>query len=122
MAEQGTLAINDNVVKFAGANANSTYTAEAFTNVYIKCAEGLLCGECGTDFVTNYSSITTIGKELLRIAVASKAAQLAVQASTNNYLSPSDALLQLNFLDNQYIQAREQIKKSGDKLKFIGAT
>ena len=48
MAELGTLAVNADVVEEAGLNANATYTAEAYTNKYIKKAEGVLCSTCNS--------------------------------------------------------------------------
>ena len=98
MAEEGTLCTNSNVQYWAGANANSTYTAEAYTNVYIKAAEGLVCLETRYDWVTNYSSVSTIGKETLRLAAATLAAISAIQADMSGYTSRQEALIMINVL------------------------
>jgi hypothetical protein len=74
MAEEGTLCTNSNVTYLAGVNASATSKAEAYTNVYIKMAEGFICTSAQYDFVTNYASLSTIGKEILRQATASLAA------------------------------------------------
>lgn len=98
MAEAGTLAINADVEKYAGANSSATSTAEAYTNVYIKEAEGLLCTKARYDWVTNYASISTIGKEILRDAVASYAAVKAISYDMSGFTSRQEALIMVNIL------------------------
>lgn len=98
MAEEGTLAINADVLKKATAQASSTATAEAFTNVYIKMAEGQLCAASRYDWVTNYSSVSTIGKQILKDAASSYAAVLAIEYDTTGFYSTSQALTIINIL------------------------
>lgn len=74
MAEEGTLCINADVLKKAGAQASSVSSAESYTNVYIKMAEGQLCAAARIDFVTNYADVSDIGKEILRDACSCAAA------------------------------------------------
>ena len=98
MVEAGTLASQPDVAKLAGANASSTSVAEAYTNVYIKEAEGLLCAKSRYDWVTNYASISTIGKEILRDAVASYAAVKVVLYDMSGFSSRQEALIMINIL------------------------
>jgi hypothetical protein len=98
MAEAGTLAINADVLKEAGTNANATNTAEAFTNVYIKKAEGVLCAHTRYDWVTNYANVTTIGKEALREFVSCFAAQMAIKQDMSSFTSRQEALIMINNL------------------------
>lgn len=79
MAEQGTLCTNGDVEKKSGAFANSTADAEAYTNVYIKQAEGAICAACRYDVVTNYTSLSTIAKEFFRDVASSYAAVMVIQ-------------------------------------------
>lgn len=66
MTEAGVLCGNADVIKKSGVNANSTATAEAWTNVAIPMAEGFISAQARYDYVTNYSSISTIGKAFLK--------------------------------------------------------
>lgn len=105
MAEEGTLAINGDVVKFAGVNASSTSTAEAYTNVYIKMAEGFVCAQSHYDWVTNYASVSTIGKETLRTATAPIAAMMAIEYDMTGYFTQSEAQVMLDFLWSIAVEA-----------------
>lgn len=87
MAEEGTLAINADVVKMAGARASSTSTGEAYTNVYIKMAEGQLCAAARYDWVDNYADVSDIGKEVLRNAAAAFAAFMAIDYDPRGFLT-----------------------------------
>ena len=114
MAEAGTLCINADVLKFAGAGANSTYTAEAYTNVYILMAEGEVSASTRYDWVTNYSSVNDIGKEFLRLATASLAGIFAINADMSGYSSPIEAdsmKLTLYTIHNNAIKMLEDKKR-----------
>jgi hypothetical protein len=99
MAEAGTLCINADVVKKAGANANTTAVAEAATNVYIKEAEGFVCSSARYDYVTNYASVSTIGKEFLRDLTSSLAAIKALNYDMSGFTSRTEAqtMLDVNY-------------------------
>ena len=98
MAEEGTLAIREDVLKFAGANANTTATAEEYTNVYIKMAEGFVCVSARYDYVTNYASVSAIGKEHLRIATAAYAAMKVIEYDMSGFTSKEEAQTMLDVL------------------------
>lgn len=98
MTEEGTLAVNADVLEECGDKADSTYTAEAYTNKYIKKAEGLLCAKSRYDWVTNYASISTIGKEILRDAVSSYAAVKCIKQNMAVFTSRQEALIMINVL------------------------
>lgn len=91
MAEAGTLCVNADVVEECGDLANATYTAEAYTNKYIKKAEGFVCTQSRYDWVTNYASVSTIGKEFLRDATSKLAAFYAIKQSMSGYTSMTEA-------------------------------
>lgn len=98
MVEAGTLCGQTDVAKKAGANASATSVAEAYTNVYIKEAEGLLSAVSRYDWVTNYASVSTIGKEILRDAVASYAAVKVLNYDMSGFTSRQEALIMVNIL------------------------
>jgi hypothetical protein len=98
MAEAGTLCINADVLKKAGANALAAATAEGYTNVYILEAEAQLCTSARYDWVTNYASVSAIGKEILRDAASSYAAVLAISYDMSGYTSRQEALQIVNIL------------------------
>lgn len=119
MAEEGTLCINADVVKKAGASVNSASIAEAFTNVYIKMAEAQLSTAARYDFVTNYSSISDIGKEILRDAASSYAAILAINYQMNGYTSRQESLIMVNILWAGYQKVLNLLEKDQNYLAFI---
>ena len=98
MTEAGTLCTRENVQYKAGANASTTSTAEIYTNVFIKEAEAQLCTSARYDWVTNYTSISTIGKEILRDAASSYAAILAMSYDMSGFTSKQEALTMINIL------------------------
>lgn len=119
MAEEGTLAINANVVYKAGANHNTTYSAEAYTNFYIKLAEGKICLDTRYDWVTNYASVSTIGKEILREAVSCLAAIDVISVDMSGFSSRQEALIRVNVLWARYSDIVAKIVKDNNYKDFI---
>ena len=119
MAEEGTLAIRNNVVYEAGLNHNTTYSAEGYTNYYIKKAEGTLCLETRYDWVTNYASVSTIGKEILREAVSCLAAISVINADMSGFSSRQEALIMINILWARYREIVSLILKDNKYKDFI---
>lgn len=119
MAEAGTLCTNANVQYEAGANASATSKAEAYTNYYIKKAEGKLCLDTRYDWVTNYSSVSAIGKEILREAVSCYAAIAVIDYDISGFTSRQEALIMQNVLWARYREIVNQIVKDADYKEFI---
>lgn len=119
MAEEGTLAINADVLKHAGANASSTATAEAYTNVFIKMAEAQLSSAARYDWVTNYSSVSTIGKQILKDAVASYAAVKAINYDMSGFTSRQEALTMVNILWAAFQKTLTLLEKDNKYKDFI---
>lgn len=115
MAEEGTLAINQDVLDSAGEGANSTYTAEAYTNRYIKRAEGFICAQARYDYVTNYSSVSTIGKELLREATASMAAIAVIKQDMSGYTSRTEAQVMIDVLYATVVEVVNILRDDGHR-------
>lgn len=119
MAEAGTLANNSNVVYEATIDHNTTYSAEAYTNVYIKKAEGKICLDTRYDWVTNYSSVSAIGKEILREAVSCYAAIAVIQQDTSGFVGDDKAITIINILWARYSDIVKRIVQDNKYKEFI---
>jgi hypothetical protein len=98
MADLGTFCTTAEVERKAGANVSATSKAEAYTNQYVKEAEGVICAVARYDFVTNYASLTTIAKELLRQVASDLAAMYAIQYDMSGFTSRIEAEDMINIL------------------------
>lgn len=96
MVEAGTLCTNANVKEKAGTNANATAIAEAATNVTILMAEGEICATAKYNFVSNYATVSAIGKEFLRNLCSSMAALNAIEWDMSGFTSRTEAQTMLN--------------------------
>lgn len=119
MVEAGTLCINADVLKKAGVDASSTSTAEAYTNVFIKMAEAQLSTSARYDWVTNYSSVSDIGKEILRDAASSWAAILAINYDMSGFQSRQEALTIVNILWGGFQKVISLLEKDNNYKDFI---
>lgn len=119
MTEAGTLCGQADVAKKAGVGASATSVAEAYTNVYIKEAEGKICLDTRYDWVTNYASVSTIGKEILRDAVASYAAIKVINYDMKGFSSRQEALIMVNILWAVYREYVNEITKDNKYKDFI---
>ena len=119
MAEEGTLATNGHVSYEAGANASATSKAEAYTNVYIKKAEGKICLDTRYDWVTNYAGVSAIGKEILREAVSCYAAIAVINYDKSGFFSEQEAIGMINVLWARYADIVKRIVDDNKYKEFI---
>jgi len=119
MVEAGTLAINADIVKEATTDANTTAIGEAFTNVYILKAEGKICLDTRFDWVTNFSSISDIGKEILREAVSCYTAIMVINHDYSGFVDVQTALTHVNTLWARYIDIVKRIVEDNKYKEFI---
>jgi len=119
MTEAGTLCGQGDVAKMAGANCSTVSVAEAYTNVYIKMAEGLLSQAARYDWVTNYASISTIGKEILRNAAASFSAVQVLNYDLSGFTSRQEGLIMVNILWASFMETFNLLKKDNNYKDFI---
>lgn len=119
MTEAGTLSINADIVKQSGENANTTAITEAYTNFYIKLAEGKICLDTRYDWVTNYASVSTIGKEILRQAVSCLSAVDVINFNMDGFTSRQEALVMVNILWAQYADIVKRIVSDNKYKDFI---
>jgi hypothetical protein len=104
MAEEGTLCVRADVLEECGANANATYTAEAYTNKYIKKAESFICAQARYDYVTNYASVSTIGKEFLRDIASCYAAIKCIKQDMSGFFSRVESQVMLDVLWSSVVE------------------
>ena len=111
MADTGTFATTAEILRKAGFKVSGG-NAEADTNHFIKEIEGEICGIARYDFVTNYASLSEIGKELLRLAASSGAA-IPVISYSMKYItedtSRAEAEDRVNILRDFYTRVLGQI-------------
>lgn len=119
MADEGTLCTTANVQYEAGANASATSNVEGYINVYVKKAEGKICMDTRYDWVTNYSSVSTIGKEVLREAVSCYAAIAVINYDMSGFTSRQEALGMINVLWARYREIVSKILEDNKYKEFI---
>jgi hypothetical protein len=119
MAEEGTLAVRADVLEECGVNANATYTAEAYTNKFIKKAEGIICAATRYDWKTNYADVSTVGKEALRDCVSAYAATKCIKMDMSGFSSRQEALIMINILWAQYRETLDLLLKDNKYKDFI---
>lgn len=66
-------------------------------------AEGKICMDTRYNWVTNYASVSTIGKEVLRFATAALTAAMVINYNMAGFSSRQEALIMINFLWACYI-------------------
>ena len=115
-----TLCSGADLAKKAGANASAISSLSgAYTEVYIKEAEGKICLDTRYDWVTNYSSVSTIGKEILRQACSCLAAISVINYDMSGFTSRQEALIMINVLWAQYSEIVAKIVKDNNYKDFI---
>lgn len=119
MVEAGTLCTNSNVKYKAGANASATSIAEGYTNVYILLAEAQLSASARYDWVTNYASVSAIGKEILRDAASSYAAVQAINYDMSGFSSRQEAITMVNILWAGFQKTLTLLEKDNKYKDFI---
>ena len=117
MADTGIFATTLEIQEKAGANADSTYTAEAYTNSFVAQAESLINVESGYNWSDVYSGLNADVKKILTLAASNKAAQYCIVSNTNNFLSSADAQTALQMLEADYDKCIILLREGGTKLK-----
>jgi hypothetical protein len=79
----------------------------------------MVCLETRYDWVTNVGSISAIGKEALRIAVASLAAISVINYDMSGYTSRAEALIMINILWAQYREVVGLLIKDNNYKEFV---
>lgn len=119
MVEAGTLTTQGEVAKRAGVDASAVSVAEAYTNVYILLAEAQLSTAARYDWVTNYASLSSIGKEILRDAASAYAAVQVINYDMSGYASTTISLLMINILWASFQKTIALLEKDNNYREFI---
>ena len=97
-----TLCTSGAVKLKAGTNAKALTGAE-YTEL-INEAEGFVCLSSRYDWVTNYASVSTIGKTTLKEATSSWAAINAIQTDMSGFTSKEEAQTMLDVLWSKCVE------------------
>ena len=107
-----TLCTSGAAVFRAGTNANSTIvTSGAALEVWSDNAEGKICAECHTDFVTNYSTLTSQIKNALSEVSSALVGQDIVEYDISSYPQVREAETILDFLDDRITKGLAILKQ-----------
>jgi predicted RNA-binding Zn ribbon-like protein len=98
MADTGIFTNGTEVARKAGAGANSTATAEVYTNDFIIQAESLINNICRYNFSDNYSSLNSDTRELLKLAASNIAAMYVINYDMSGYTNNREAETMQDFL------------------------
>lgn len=112
MADEGTFATTAEILRKAGLHANSTATAEAYTNDFIKQAESFINTATRNNWTDEYSGLNDDVKYILKEAASNLAAIYCILYDFNGYLSKSYAMDRVEIL---YQRAQDCIKILQDK-------
>ena len=121
MVSTGVLCDDTDVKAKAGPNISSAIdngdTAE--TDFWIDCAEGQLCTAARYDWVTNYASVSAIGKDILKDAASSYAAVMAINYDMSGFTSRQEALTMVNILWASFQKCITLLEKDNNYKEFI---
>lgn len=93
----------------AGVLSNEIDLTNTQYNSLIEAAEGDLCGIAKYDFVTNYASLSTVGKQFLTDGCASMAAINLIQIDPGQW-SARTAETKLDVCYTRYTELTKKIK------------
>lgn len=101
MVDEGTFCTTAEAVRKAGAGASAVSSAEAYVNQFVKEVEGRIMTGTRYDFKTNYASLNTETKELLREATSNMAGIYIINYDMAQFTSRTEAELMINVLKSQ---------------------
>jgi hypothetical protein len=97
----------------AGEKADATATASgAWLAKLSDEAENYLCALTRNDLITNWSSLTAKGKEILQKYCSAYVAQNIINYNMSGYTSRNEAIMMLNVLENQQSECKKELKES----------
>jgi hypothetical protein len=101
MADTGILATTAQIQHMAGANCSAVSNVEAYTNVYVALAEGIVNTLTRENWCDSYTGLNTDVKGVLALATASKAAQMVINYDLSG-MGGREAETRLDFLENVF--------------------
>ena len=104
MADTGIFATTAEIVRKAGDGANSTATAEAYTNDFIMQAESEINVATRHNWSDAYAGLNTDVKGILKQAASNLAAIYVIQYDMGGYTSRREAESMINILRDGYLR------------------
>ena len=118
MAAAGTLATDAQILLAIGENASVAQVLGTNTDIWILMAEADIYIESGEDFVTDYASVTAVGKQFLASLASVRAAFYAINHNQNSWqLATTQS--KLNVIDNIWQSGIKHLQNS-DKNALLG--
>lgn len=106
-----TLTTSGACIAKAGANANSDVVASSATLAkWSDEAEGKICAECHTDFVTNYSTFGTEIQQALGDIASSLVAMNIISYDLTGYITQREAETLLDINDDRINKGLQTLK------------
>ena len=98
MADTGIFCTTAEVERKAGANANATSKAEAYTNDYVTQAESVINSMCRYNFSDNYGTLNADIKNILKEIASNLAAIYVIQYDFSGFTSRIEGEDMINVL------------------------
>jgi hypothetical protein len=120
MAYTGTICTEAEINAFAGENVDATGNTEANHNYWVAHAEAYISALVAYNVVSNWASLTAIGKAIITELGARIAANNAIAYNMSGFTSRTEALEMMNW--NFYrIEKCEEILRTESIQNFLGA-
>lgn len=117
-----TLTTSGAVIIKAGANASSTATASGGLLLDLSDeVESYICSLMRSDVVSDYSSLTSNGKQILGRLASNLIAQQVIAYDTSGFFSRAEAETALDVLENS-IRKDEAIVKDDKNKSYLGVS
>jgi hypothetical protein len=111
----------ENQAKYkAGLNYDSTNVSSTLIASYINDAEGFISTESLYDWVTNYASVSAIGKFFLANVTASLAAIYMINYNMSGYTSRTEAQTMLDILWTQVVESLNVLRDQQFRTFILG--
>jgi hypothetical protein len=116
----GTMCTENDIKYRAGANVNSTATAEAYLTAFALSAESYVNSRSNYNWTDSYSTLNADVKYILTDAVASIAAIYAINYDMSGFTSRQEALVMINILWARVEECLKLLEKEANR-DFVGS-
>jgi len=116
-----TLCSENDVIMKQGSGVSASGANTTHITDWIEQAEGYVCARSRYDYVTNYASLSTNCKEILKVAVSNLAAMWSIQFDMSGYASRVEAETMLDVLRDGFVKAMESLENDQTKT-FLGVS
>lgn len=117
MADEGVFATTEEVLRRVNVNANSTTSAEAFTNQFIASAEAFIVFATTFDWIAAFSGLNAAARDILKMASVELTA-LMVEATDPDIIGRNTATFSANIHIHLFDMCMRELNVK-DKQKFL---